>query len=1241
MFIFEYLYGEKTGEANSGQVGGIVMAVVNDKNDRFFYPPENYTTGTIIKYVNPLDTNDQEEYIVYENQWLSTTEIFARLEQVYLKDQLYRKDEIQLFLQMNEFVVSVEFFSNLPIPPATYPGGQAVKDGDIAWVQNNEGIYPFRKVAGAYVYVASQAKWKETAQYDAIRTKFLQLDSDLILKYDKTGGTVAGNVNLTTGNQYKINNVDLKDVTETLTNKTINLENNNLTQTTITPLDEVFANGDKQEVLNNKTQGQIDTLKINNPTQLNPTVRYVSKQGDDSLNGQVDRKKETVDGAVTSLVGQSSGVIHVEADYYNTDLILGTANSRINIIGEEGSQRTVFKSITYTENNQQCELTNLKFENTDNAPAINVNSTLSNYVFRNITCGGNHVSNVFLNIASGGSGFINLIGFDISNKIINFENTTTPRLAFISQSANASINAGTGWTIIIDNNSANILELSNNNNVLRGAGLVNSLIPDNTTYNVIVSLGSAGNGFYAVNYNEAGVFAKGDIILRQHPITVVYSKHYNTQNANYYDLTNQITLHKENGGWSISANKTELQEGLLTKQDIITASNGLEKVVDNIQGIDATTLAKGVVQLSNAFNGTSETLATTEKALKDGLDTKANQLTTYTKDEVDTNFYNKAQSDARFQDLVITVSSEAEMLALSNTKVGYQVVRTDLSNQIFRLNTLPASTLGNWSQIGGGAGSQTLASLTDTTITTPANNQILQYKTSTGKWENEPAQVQTYFQYINFPTQGKESVLYQDLGTNYLWRWDIATTEYKQVTGSIFTTTLASGFPNPGNIKILYIESTTNKVYRWDGSAYQVITTQTEWGSISGNISDNQALQDALDDKENTFTKNTAFNKNFGTTTGTVCEGNDARLSNSRKCNNTFDNITTAKVNLGINNIDNTSDLNKPISNATQNALNTKSENFVQNGVVALNQVGGGAYYVAGTSEIGAIRIRLPQGKHGMISMTLRVYMYGLNVKSFDVNISGYAYNNNWAVVDAAIITSQSSHNYTVRFYSDVSYNYIYIGETNSSWFFFSASIVNFKNHLSNVNIASWADGWDIGVYNTFRGTLRHTLTDTLPASDYNKLINIPTKPYFVYGVVGSNIVSDVYFNNTTYANATILNWYVSSPVLSSGFTKFSNSRLKNTSGQTITVLITASFSYYTSNSTTTKHTSYFYFGKNLTQHSEHYGVLNAEANSSGLNASISTVMVLNNNDDFDIRLRISGGWRITMGSPNISVITI
>lgn len=41
--------------------------------------------------------------------------------------------------------------------------------------------------------------------------------------------------------------------------------------------------------------------------------------------------------------------------------------------------------------------------------------------------------------------------------------------------------------------------------------------------------------------------------------------------------------------------------------------------------------------------------------------------------------------------------------------------------------------------------------------------------------------------------------------------------------------------------------------------------------------------------------------RNVGTAVGTICAGDDARLSDSRKCNNTFDDGATARGNLGLN----------------------------------------------------------------------------------------------------------------------------------------------------------------------------------------------------------------------------------------------------------------------------------------------------------------------------------------------------
>ena len=46
------------------------------------------------------------------------------------------------------------------------------------------------------------------------------------------------------------------------------------------------------------------------------------------------------------------------------------------------------------------------------------------------------------------------------------------------------------------------------------------------------------------------------------------------------------------------------------------------------------------------------------------------------------------------------------------------------------------------------------------------------------------------------------------------------------------------------------------------------------------------ALNSGFVGAEPAFTKNTAFNKNFGTAAGTVCQGNDGRLSNARRASN-------------------------------------------------------------------------------------------------------------------------------------------------------------------------------------------------------------------------------------------------------------------------------------------------------------------------------------------------------------------
>ena len=57
---------------------------------------------------------------------------------------------------------------------------------------------------------------------------------------------------------------------------------------------------------------------------------------------------------------------------------------------------------------------------------------------------------------------------------------------------------------------------------------------------------------------------------------------------------------------------------------------------------------------------------------------------------------------------------------------------------------------------------------------------------------------------------------------------------------------------------------------------------QSEQNTSAHEISNISGLQAILNAKEHMFSKNTAFNKNFGTTSGTVCQGNDIRLSDAR-----------------------------------------------------------------------------------------------------------------------------------------------------------------------------------------------------------------------------------------------------------------------------------------------------------------------------------------------------------------------
>lgn len=124
----------------------------------------------------------------------------------------------------------------------------------------------------------------------------------------------------------------------------------------------------------------------------------------------------------------------------------------------------------------------------------------------------------------------------------------------------------------------------------------------------------------------------------------------------------------------------------------------------------------------------------------------------------------------------------------------------------------------------------------------------------------------------------------------------------------------------------------------------------------------------------------------------------------------------------------------------------------------------GGAYYVssAGT-EVGAFKIKLPVAKNNsstMMRMTVQIYQYSTGT-SHTFLIGGYNYGGGgWYNVFATNITDIGG-NYTVRFGYDGTSDCIWIGETNSSWYYPQVFVTDFQMGY-NAYDTSWATGWTI-----------------------------------------------------------------------------------------------------------------------------------------------------------------------------------
>lgn len=139
-----------------------------------------------------------------------------------------------------------------------------------------------------------------------------------------------------------------------------------------------------------------------------------------------------------------------------------------------------------------------------------------------------------------------------------------------------------------------------------------------------------------------------------------------------------------------------------------------------------------------------------------------------------------------------------------------------------------------------------------------------------------------------------------------------------------------AAFPPAGETGKIYVALDTNKIYRWSGSTYIEISPSESatWGSITGTLSSQTDLQEALDDKYD------ASNPAGYITLAEVPE------SAVTSVNTRTGDIFLTRVDVGLGDVDNTSDLDKPISTATQTALDGKADTSHTQDLSTINQSG-------------------------------------------------------------------------------------------------------------------------------------------------------------------------------------------------------------------------------------------------------------------------------------------------------------
>lgn len=164
----------------------------------------------------------------------------------------------------------------------------------------------------------------------------------------------------------------------------------------------------------------------------------------------------------------------------------------------------------------------------------------------------------------------------------------------------------------------------------------------------------------------------------------------------------------------------------------------------------------------------------------------------------------------------------------------------------------------------------------------------------------------------------------------------------------------------------------------------------------------------------------------------------------------------------------------------------------IENNVVSVLNPKGGLKKGSGATQTGAIQIKLPKfASATMLKFQIDVYDYATN-ESFTAFIGGYIYTAGaWYNTSVQIVSSKNDRDFNVRFGHDGTNNIVWIGETTDTWGYCHVSVSNFTGSQAGID-SGWANAWEISWVTTF-ATIGVSSVNNLPASDWNKLKNIPS----------------------------------------------------------------------------------------------------------------------------------------------------